>query len=241
MPLDIAKYGIIHNKKHNLFKLIKTSFKIYSRCIKNNINKLCNNKKNIIFMFFIILLILILELDRESSLYTINVMSGVKNFYHSKPQYTGPFFMDEYVSIDGSWNVTYKNNLNIKCTKEDFICTIIQADLMYKTLSVFRQDFEIKEWNKEYIKAYDKGTQYNYELYINLKNEDVTYTKHPLSKNGVFGQKLDTSIYKLYDGWKLDMNIASYKTKNASWFKAPLLKIFYIFNPLRKDIKIDLQ
>lgn len=197
-----------------------------------------NKKKFLKYLGFTILglilflLFLIWRLDTESIIFKRDVKSGAKTFYYNK----------SYLKISGAWNTTYKNNVEINCYKNELICNLIQASLYYTIdmLNVHKQDFRIKEWNNNYIKAFDEGTQYKYELNINLKNEDVTYTKHPLSKVGILGDELKTSTFQLNDGWKVDMNIDEKIVKEAGWLEAPLLKFLRLLFPIREDIKINL-
>lgn len=192
-------------------------------------------KKILKYLGFTILglvLFLIWRLDTESIIFKRNVKSGAKTFYYDK----------SYLKVSGAWNTTYKTSVEINCYKDELICTLIQASL-YSTsdmLDVYKQDFRVKEWNNNYIKSFDEGIQYKFELNINLKNEDVIYTKHPLSKVGILGHELKTSTFQLYDGWKVDMNINEKIVKEAKWLEVPLLKFLKLLFPIKENIKIDL-
>lgn len=201
-----------------------------------------------IFKYIGILVLILIFLfwgicKEEDKLLKRNVSSqGIKTFYYHQAEYVGKYYWGDSVSVQGAWNTTYPTNVKIDCDKTDRECLLLQASLFISTdmLDVTKESFEIVEWNEQYIKAYDEGPQYKYELNINLNNEDVTLTKHPLSKNGVFGNKLETSTFQLYDGWKVDMNINRHKVKNAKWWQVPLLKTLNILFPLKDDRKIDL-
>lgn len=184
-------------------------------------------------ILILILILLFWGMCREEDKLKTSVSSqGIKTFHN----------LGFIVSVQGAWNTTYPTNVMIDCDKSDRMCLLVQASLFPTTnmLDATKEFFEIREWSNEFIKAYDEGPQYKYELNINLKNEDVTLTKHPLSKKGLLGQELETSTFQLYDGWRVDMNIAQYKVKNAKWWKTPLLKIFYFLFPIKDDSKIEL-
>lgn len=190
----------------------------------------------------VILALVLWEVNIESNIFKRKVMSHAKTFYCHKSEYIGKYYLGESVTIEGAWNVTYKNSVRIDCNKENGECLLTQASLYSNgdMLDILKENFTIKEWNKNYIKAYDESMQYNYELNINLNTKDVTYIKHPLEKIGIFGNELETTIFTLYDGWKVDMNINEYIIKKTKWYKAPLTKIIHLLFPLKQDVKINL-
>ena len=186
----------------------------------------------IILSIGIIGVLAICQLFAESNNFKRNVTSGAKTFYNES----------DYVKVTGAFNTTYPNSVEIKCNKWNLECTLIQASLYndIDMLDVNKEDFKITEWNNDIIKAEDEGLQYIFELTINLKNEDISYTKHPLSKKGVLGNNLETTTFKLYDGWIVDLNRQELEVKEAKWWKVPLSKIFLFIFPLKEDSKIDL-
>ena len=196
-------------------------------------------------VIFVCLIILIWSaISDYDKLTKRRVASQVKTFYYHKPEYEymGGFLLGESLTAQGAWNVTYPTSVKIDCYKDEMKCELIQASLFSDTdmLDVDKEEFEVKEWNKNYVKAYDEGTQYKYELNINLGTEEITYTKHPLSKKGTFGQDLETSTFKLCCGWKVDMNIDRMKIEKANWFTHPLVKIIDKLFPQKEDTKIEL-
>lgn len=186
----------------------------------------------IIFGIVIIGGFLICQLLAEGNNFKRNVKSGAKTFYNESG----------YMTATGAFNTTYPNSVEIKCDKADLKCTLIQASLYndMDMLDVNKEDFKITEWNNDLIKAEYEDLQYIFELTINLKNEDVTYTKHPLSKKGVFEYDLQTSTFILCDGWKQDINRYDMMVKEIKWYKAPITKILDKLFPTKQENKIDL-
>jgi len=136
--------------------------------------------------------------------------------FPAKTLYVGKDFAMFSGSIVGAGRATQNGTITGECDRESGVCRLATLDQIghQQVSQIYTESITIRRWDETMLVADSKSVNAPkcnyYEIKIYIPNQDISYTRYPLKKDGI----CENFEYKVFN-WKIDDSYAYQRLTKA--------------------------